>query len=125
MARTADVPWWPDTSLATPFQRPPIQRPVEPFQKIIGRRGAHQAAQKSKLRIGRRLHGSLTSYKMTCSNVFCRGLKVTTNMASLGGSFLLKHEGKAYEQAGRAPLPSDGFIIPSKLAYYIRLVERP
>jgi hypothetical protein len=54
------------------FQRHPIQRPVQPFQKIIGRGRDHQAVQKSKLGIGRRLHISRTLYSKIKFQDFCR-----------------------------------------------------
>ncbi len=50
----------------------PIQGPIQPFQKIIRRRGDHQAVQKSKLGVGRCLHTSRTLHSITKFQDFCR-----------------------------------------------------
>ncbi len=66
------------------FQRLPIQRPVEPFQKIVGRRGVHHAVHKSKLGIGRRLHISRTFNSNTKFQDFCRDFIVYVRISSIG-----------------------------------------
>ncbi len=56
------------------FNRLPIQSLIQPPQKLIGRRGDHQAVQQSHLCVGPRLHDSLTPNQIIRSKEFCRGL---------------------------------------------------
>ena len=72
------------------FHRLPVQRPVEPFQKIIRRRGDHQAVRQSHLCVGRRLHGSLTHNQSNRSKEFCRGLHMI-NRAGILNPQLPRH----------------------------------
>jgi hypothetical protein len=58
------------------FERSPIQRTFEFFQKLVGRNRRHQAVQKSELGIGRRMHNFLTSCSTLRSKVLFRSLKL-------------------------------------------------
>src|SRR5260221_14501788 len=74
--RRADAPSSWIHRLQRLFQRLPVQCAIQPFQKIVRRRGAHQAVQKSKLRIGRRLHISRTLDSKIKFQNFCRDTKM-------------------------------------------------
>jgi hypothetical protein len=56
------------------LQRLPVQRLLQPGQKIVGGGGRHQAVEQSELGIGRRLHILLTVNQTQRSKSFCRGL---------------------------------------------------
>jgi len=75
-ARRAGDPWWPEHRLQDFLKGLPIQGAIQPFQKIIRRRGGHQTIKQSHLCVGRRLHASLTHFQIIRSNEFCRGLKL-------------------------------------------------
>ena len=56
------------------FQWSPVQLAIQPGQKIIRRRGDHQAVQKSQLRGGCRLQASRTQRSKMGFQELCRGL---------------------------------------------------